>query len=308
MLDVGSVVECRNCGAQMALGGYARTATCPYCVLPSVVERPATRDRPRPHFALGFTLTREQARDCARRWTRSLGFFKPSALRRAALDDLTGIYLPAYLYSAATRSRWSARIGEDYYETETYTVTNSKGERETRTRTVRRTEHWNLSGDHVAFVSDVLVTASKALPNDELEGLEPFDLRALRRYEPALVSGWVAEDPSLSREECFELARDEAMRKVGAALVGFMPGDSADGLTHETTFERESVDLVLVPVWVLAVRYDPDTPPLRLTVNGQTGQVFGHVPNDWRRVAVVVLLALLVAGALVAYAQGTGAG
>ncbi len=302
-----SAVECRNCGAQMELAGLARTSTCPYCALPSVVERPPTRDRPRPRFAIGFVVTRDQARDAARQWARSLGFFTPSSLRHAALDDLHGIYLPAYLYSAAARSRWSAQIGEDYTETETYTVTNAKGERETRTRTVVRTEYWTLGGDHVTFVSDVLVTASKAMPNDELEGIEPFDLRLLRRYDPAIVSGWIAEDPSLTAEQCFKLARDEAVVRVGNALTGFMPGDRYHGLTYNTSFERESIDLALVPVWVLAVRYAPDKPPLRVSVNGQTGRVFGHAPTDWRRVAVVVAIALLIVGIVVYVQTGGGA-
>lgn len=298
-----SAVECRNCGALMELDSHARTSTCPYCALPSVVERPATRNRPRPRFALGFVVTRDRARDHARDWARSLGFFKPSALRNAALDDLRGVYLPAYLYSAAARSRWSAQIGENYTEIETYTVTNARGERETRTRTVTRTEYWTLRGNHVTFVSDVLVTASKAMPNDELEHIEPFDLRLLRRYEPALVSGWIAEDPSLTPAQCFELARDEAVTRVGAALADFMPGDSYQGLRYETSFEQESIDLALVPVWVLAVRYAPDKPPLRVSVNGQTGRVFGHAPTDWGRVTAVALLVLLLVLAAFAYSQ-----
>ena len=301
-------VECRNCGASMELAASASTAVCPYCALPSVIERPATLDRPRPAYALGFVLSREVARDRVQQWVRSLGFFKPTRLRRASVDDLRAVYLPAYLYSAVARTRFAASIGEDYTETETYTVTNDKGETETRTREVTRTEYRPLEGDHATFVADVLVTASKAIDNDELEAAEPFDLRLLRRYEPGLVAGWTAEDPSLTQQQCMALAREEATTKVGASLHAFMPGDSHTGLVHQTALDRESLDLVLVPVWVLALRYAPNAPPLRLLVNGQTGKVAGRAPTDWVRVAIAVIVVLAIVAGIVALATSLSPG
>ena len=202
--------------------------------------------------------------------------------------------------SVAGDSRYSALIGEDYTETETYTTTNAQGKTETRTRTVTRTEHRPLHGEHAAYVADVLVTASRALGNAELEAVEPFDLRAIRRYDPSLVVGWIAEDPSMTAAECYELARREAVEKVGASLHGFMPGDSHRDLVHQTWLEQESLDLVLVPVWVLALRYREDRGLLRVLVNGQTGRVAGAVPWSRLRIALAVAAALLVVAAVVA--------
>ena len=220
-------------------------------------------------------------------------------MRRAKVEDLRGVYLPAYLYSAVARSHFRAAIGEDYTETETYTATNAQGKTETRTRTVTRTEHRPLAGEHAAYVADVVVTASRALGNAELAAVEPFDLRALRRYDPALVVGWIAEDPSMNAAECFELARREAVEKVGASLHGFMPGDSHRDLVHQTWLEQESLELVLVPVWVLALRYRDDRGLLRVLVNGQTGRVAGVVPWSRPRVALAVVAVLLVLAAVV---------
>ena len=145
---------------------------------------------------------------------------------------------------------------------------------------------------------DVLVTASRAVPNDELEALEPFDLRLLARYQPALVAGWVSEEPSLSRVRCLELARGEALGRVGQRLRDFMPGDSHRSLRHDTRLEEETLELCLVPVWVLAARYAPDAPALRVMMNGQTGRVYGQVPLSWVKVALTVL-GVLALGALI---------
>ena len=87
---------------------------------------------------------------------------------------------------------------------------------------------------------------------------------------------------------------------MGASLHGFMPGDSHRDLVHQTWLEQESLELVLVPVWVLALRYREDRGLLRVLVNGQTGRVAGAVPWSRLRIALAVAAALLVVAAVVA--------
>ena len=119
-----------------------------------------------------------------------------------------------------------------------------------------------------------------------------FDLRALRRYSPKIISGWMCEDPSMAVAECAALARQEALAEIGARLGPFMPGDHHSDLRYQTTLEQENAVLTLVPVWVLAVRYRPDKPAVRLLVNGQSGAVFGRRPLSWLKVTIMVLLVL----------------
>lgn len=296
----GAILEirCDACGAELSVEAHLRTARCPYCDSTSVVERPPTADRPDPAFALGFVLDREAAVERVRGWLSSRHLFASSGLRNAALEKTSGVYLPAYLYGAVADTSYSAHIGENYTVTETYTTTDSKGNTRVRTRTRIETEWRDLAGQHLEYVLDVLVTASRGVPNEELEVVEPFDLRALRRYEPAMLAGWVAEEPSLTRDECHRLAHDEAVEGVGARLDDFMPGDSHRDLRYTTTLTDEVTDLVLLPVWVLAARYRPDKPPVRLLVNGQTGEVGGAVPISRLKVGLAVGFVLL-AGLLV---------
>jgi hypothetical protein len=300
---VRGVLACQQCGAALAATGSRRTATCPYCASPSVIERPAAPDRPDPTFVVTFAGGDDLPRRALGDWVRAQSVFADSALRRARVEDLQGIYLPAYLYSAVARSRYSAQIGEDYLETETYTETDAEGKTVTKTRTVTRTEYRPLDGEHLGYVTDVVVTASAGLPNPELEAVEPFDLRQIRRYDPALISGWIAEEPSRSRDECLRLARQEATAREGARLRAFMPGDSHRSLEYQTTVTWETLDPILVPVYVLAVRYRPDQPPLRVVVNGQTGAATGKAPLSGWKILVAVLLGV---AAVVAIALGVG--
>jgi hypothetical protein len=299
-------LRCQSCGAELVVAAELRTAVCPYCAAPSVVERPASLDRPAPTFTLGFALTHPAAGERVKHWLRTRNPWSHSGLKRASLQDVRGVYVPAYLYSALAVSRYSASIGENYTETETYTTTEN-GKTVTRTRTVTKTEWRPLRGEHAEYVPDVLVTASRGLSNVELERLEPFDLRVLARYEPALVAGWVAEEPSLSRDECLKLAREEALARVGRRLEAFMPGDSHRDVRHDTRLETESLDVCLVPVWVLAARYAPEKPPLRVVVNGQSGEVYGKVPLSWVKV-VLTVVGVAALGVLLYMLLGGGGG
>ena len=286
-----TVLACQQCGAAIAVAGH-RTASCPYCASPSVVERPASPDRPNPTFVLTFAAGDELPKRALGDWVRRQSIFADSALRRARVEDLQGVYVPGYLYSAVARSAYRAEIGEDYTETETYTETDSEGKTVTKTRTVTKTEWRSLTGQHCGYITDVVVTASAGLPNTELEAVEPYDLRQLRRYDPALISGWIAEEPSRGRDDCLELARREAVGREGERLGAFMPGDSYRDLHYKTTVEWETLDPVLVPIWVLAVRYRDDAPPLRIVVNGQTGEAAGKAPLSWWKIAIAVALGL----------------
>jgi hypothetical protein len=290
-------LSCQSCGAQLVVADTLRTATCPYCAAPSVVERPPTPDRPLPTFALGFVQTPERARELARKNLLRRSFWAPSSVRRASVAELRGIYVPAWLYSARTESDFSATIGENYLETETYTTTEN-GKTVTRTRQVTRTEWRPLQGRHSEYIPDVLVTASSGLPNEELEHIKPFDLRALRRYDDALVAGWISEEPSLPQEQCLEQARAEVRSQLSQRLAAFMPGDSHRGLEYSTQFHQEALVVCVLPVWVLALSHNPKSPPLRFLVNGQTGKVYGRVPVSWVKVMIAVLLALLAVGGL----------
>ncbi|XXU02006.1 hypothetical protein WMF20_20145 [Sorangium sp. So ce834] len=290
-------LECETCGASLRVEADQRTAVCPFCASPSVVERPPSNDRPSPHFVLGFSMARESAQGAVTAWLGKRSLFVQSSVKKGTIDAIRGVYTPAYLYSAMAQTRYAAQIGENYQETETYTTTDDKGNTVTRTRVVTRTEHRHLEGQHATYVMDVLVVASRAVQNAELEAIEPFDLRTMRRYTPAVLSGWVAEEPTMTQAECYALARREALEKVGRDLPGFMPGDSHHGLTHETRLDQETLELIYVPLWVLAIRHDPRKPPFRVLINGQTGAIHGKAPLSWVKIALAVLLAILLLAA-----------
>lgn len=279
-------LQCESCGARISVEKGHFTSRCLFCDAPAVISRATLHDRQRPLFALGFTVERETAAKAVKHWIARQKM-APIGLKSAAAERVTGVYLPAYLYSATAESDYHASIAENY---ERIAIKGKAGDGVT-IGSQEETEYRDLNGRRVAYIADVLVSASRNVTNEELAAIEPFDLGNLRRYTPSLVAGWVAEEPSLSRDECFRFARAEADAAIPGALHQFMPGDGVRSLRHATQFVEESLDAVLVPVWIFAIRYHPRKPPIRIVVNGQTGKVVGSVPFSWGKAAV--LLAIL---------------
>lgn len=214
------------------------------------------------------------------------------------------MYVPAWLYSAMAEARYAARIGEQYTVRRTRTVMRN-GRMTTQTYTTTETEWRDLAGAYLSYVADVLVTASRGLGNEELTALEPFDLRALTRYAPGMVAGFIAEDVTLDPQLSHRHAYHETTQHVHARLASFMPGDKHDGLRFETRVDQEAADVVLLPIWVLALRHSPEEPPLRVLVNGQTGKIVGTKPIAWWKVALAVSIGLaLIAVVILLIVEG----
>ncbi|HET6613425.1 MAG TPA: hypothetical protein VFG83_15615 [Kofleriaceae bacterium] len=286
-------VTCSECGASITVDVTLRSATCPYCASPQIVEQPAAPG-PEPLFVLPFTVVRETAELTARRWLKGRSMWAPSGLAKALIAKPQGIYVPAYLYNAIAYSTYSARIGEEYLDTETYT--DSEGNH--HTRTVTRTEWHSLTGRRAEYAADIVVTASRGLPNDELQAIEPFNFGLLRRYDPALVSGWVTEAPSFAPHECVSTAGREATERIANSLAGFLPGDKHSDGQVSSQLAEAAAELLLAPVWVMSARYAKDKPPVRILVNGQTGKVAGHAPISWLKVTLTILLLAAFLGAM----------
>lgn len=276
-------VECQGCGARLVVPLGRRTVSCVYCRSASVLDRPHDPRRPAPRFAVPFVISDATARQMVEGFQARLGPFREPAVAEAPIVA-EPVYLPAYLYTALVRARYSAQIGEDYFA----------GGKRTR----KRTEYRTLHGDYATYVREVVVTASRGLENTELGRIEPYELDALHRYTPALIAGWAAEEPTLEHNQSLDLARAEAKGQVRRWLADFMPGDRHTDLSFEPTFERESLDLVLVPVWIVTLSFSETKPPVRLLINGQSGKLDGRAPWSWLRLGIALALALLLVACL----------
>lgn len=297
--------RCESCGAQVSIHFDRRSYTCPFCDSNYVVELPPeTTGRQAPEFVIGFAVTRENAMERFRQWLGENSWFRPGDLKSAEIEGkLAGVYLPFWSFSMLASSRWEASIGEHWYRTETYT-TRENGKTVTKTRRVRETEWWPLSGRHHQYYSMYLVSGSKSLEQNEADRIQPMHLAALKRYDPRWLAGWMNEEYTLHRDEALAICQEEFTRREQQNTAAFLPGDTHRSLRVETQFSQVQSDLILLPAYVASYRYRGKL--YRFLLNGQTGKAAGSKPVSGWKVAAAVLAALAAIGGVAILAALAG--
>lgn len=286
-------LRCENCSSEIRVDPDQRSYSCPFCESTVVVEfSPDLTSKQRPEFVIGFALNPTEAEGKFRQWLAKGAWYRPKDLRTVAIaEKLRGVYIPFWSFSMLAESDWQADIGEYWYRTETYTTRDSNGKTVTRTRRVRETEWWPCRGRHHRYHSGYLVSGSTGLPQQYADRIMPFQLPALKRYEPFYLAGWLSEEYSVSRDDALGRCQQEFYRREQQHVAAFVPGDTHRRLSLQTSFSAIQSDLCLLPVYLLTYTYRQKN--YRFYINGQTGKIAGDKPVSWSRVGRWVLLVVV---------------
>jgi DNA-directed RNA polymerase subunit RPC12/RpoP len=285
-------VECGECGATVSLAAAERATRCTYCASPTVVSKPPDPDLLQPESLIPFTISQPKATGGFDAWLGGLWFRPGDLARMARVEGVHGIYLPYWTFDAELESHWEAERGEHYYETEEYTE-EVDGETVSRTRQVQQTRWYPARGRRSDAHDDVLVCASRGVREDLAGQLCTFDTKRLVPYSPGYLHGWRAEAYALDLEGAWSSAKATIEQAQEQRCIGDIGGDTHRSLAARHTFRNETFKHILLPLFVLAYRYNGR--PYQVLVNGQTGEVVGKAPlSVWKVMALVIPLNLLV--------------
>jgi DNA-directed RNA polymerase subunit RPC12/RpoP len=285
-------VRCETCGAETSLAPNVTAGRCPFCGSSIVAQGKSTR-KIKPKSLLPFHVTREQAAASFQTWIGGLWFAPSELKRRAERAQIAGVYIPSWTYDANTQSDYTGERGDDYWDTETYTAFEN-GRSVTRTRQVRRTRWWPVSGSVANDFDDVLVLASRSLPAGYAEALEPWDLSALVPYRDEYLAGFVAESYQIELAQGFETAKGIMAGTIRSTIARDIGGDHQRIRSVDTRYFDVTFKHALLPVWISAYRFGPRT--FRFLVNARTGEVQGERPYSTWKIVFAVLAALVVLG------------
>ncbi|HTV19793.1 MAG TPA: TFIIB-type zinc ribbon-containing protein [Polyangiaceae bacterium] len=285
-------VACEQCGAVVNYAESETARRCDFCGSPQVVAREQNQQPIRPESVLPFQIDRAAAATRFSSWLGGL-WLRPSNLKKlASVSEMTGMYVPYWVFDASVHSDWTALAGYYYYVEETYTTTDDRGRSVQRRRRVQKVRWQPAWGSRDDIYDDLLVCGSRGLPPDLTHELEPFDTKVLRRYDPSFLAGWRAEEYNLDLNAAWKLGVDRMTETQRARCSGDVPGDTQQALRVVNRFADEKFKHVLLPIWISVYRYKDK--PYRFLVNGQTGEVSGHAPWSIFKIGLLcVVLAVL---------------
>ncbi len=286
-------VRCEGCGAHVTLPPNVVSDRCAFCSSILVTKRTEKETQIAPMSILPFGIDAQQAFAQFRSWITKL-WFAPNELKRFAIqpETLKGVYVPYWTFDSNTDNFFAGQRGDNYVATESYTTTEN-GRTVSKTRSVTKIRWTPVSGEFQRFFDDVLVLASKSLPQKYTDRLEPWDLKNLTPFSEKFLSGFVTETYQVELNEGLELAkqtiesllREEVRRRIG--------GDHQRINTIKSTHSNITFKHILLPVWISAFRYRNKV--YRFLVNGRTGEVQGERPySTWKIVRLVLLILIII--------------
>jgi ribosomal protein S27E len=292
-------VKCKNCGGAQTLPQNLFASACVFCGTPITSKSYAAR-LIKPRSLVPFAITRLQAQEKWRAWLKGL-WMAPSALKKYAQSDggIKGLYVPYWTFDANTTTRYAGQRGDN--RTESYTTTNSNGERVTQTRVV--TDWTPVAGTVSFFHNDVLVSGSKTAFGTQSESkgenldhagalgraisgafatrLRTWDTKALVPYQEEYIAGFQAEAYSVDLKGAFTTGKRLIDDKVQALVRADIGGDQQRISSLDTQYSHLTFKHILLPMWVSAYLFKGKT--YRFVVNGQTGEVEGESPKSgWK--------------------------
>ena len=143
------------------------------------------------------------------------------------------------------------------------------------------------------------MSGSKSLAQKEADQIKPYQLPAIKRYEPYFLAGWLCEEYSIPHQDALGTCQEVFLQREHSNVSAFMPGDTHRNLEVNTWFSYIHSDLCLLPAYVWSYRYRDEL--YRFVVNGQTGRVTGQKPVSKTRITffVIFILILVAIGILV---------
>src|SRR5258708_5284891 len=245
-------VTCSGCGSVVALDPPEVAGRCSFCGTAIVAQTKAADPLIAPDGVMPVKLPKQNALTQLQQWLSSR-WFAPNALKRLARPEgINGVYLPFWNYYCHAESSYTGQRGEHYYVTETYTDRDSSGNTVERTREVQHTNWYPTSGRVAEDFNNVLIAATKAVPEQRLDKLQPWDLNALCQYEPAYLAGFGAQRYQIELAEGFEKAKQVMAKEIDSDVRSDIGGDGQMDFSINTTYSRIFFLPLLLPVCVAA--------------------------------------------------------
>ena len=276
-------VKCNSCGAASTLKPNVTADSCPFCDTPLVIASASTSSIIKPKYLLPFAIDSKKGMVAFKKWVSSL-WFAPNDLKKYAdnPDKLNGMYMPYWTYDSNTASNYSGMRG--IHRIETYTTTVN-GKSTTQTRTV--TDWYPCSGSVRNDFDDVLVLASKSLPESYANALEPWDLNNIADYNSKFLSGFRSEVYQVDLKTGFEKAKGRMEVEIRKTVNSDIGGNAQRIISLSTRYDNITFKHILLPVWISAFKYNSKT--YRFMINGRTGEVQGERPWSWIKITLLVV-------------------
>ncbi len=269
-----TVFTCPGCGGEIISTDTSAAEFCTFCGASTILHS-RLRNEKRPNYVIPFQKTKE---DCKKAYSDMMkrAIFAPDALKNPKnIDSFRGIYMPYWAFYITQQNSFSLS-GSHSHRRGDYIIT----------------DHFQLEGDIDAYYKGLSYDASSSFDDNISEKLAPFDVKGMKAFTPAFLSGFYADtadvDPLDYRIQAENFATENSVKRIyatpafaGKTITGSL-GPSALGTN------TKEVDSTMFPVWFMSYRNHDRV--AYATINGQTGKVVADLPVDPKKYLIGSLI------------------
>lgn len=275
-----NLYHCPTCGAEIVTDDTTAATSCYYCHNPVVLTGRLSGGY-LPQYVIPFAVEREKAVHTFLDWVRSKKFVPKNFFSPDQIARVSGVYFPYWMVDSDANATMDGRA--------------------TRVRVWRsgdteytETSHYNIMRQGDVRINDISRNALNK-PNRELiDGIIPFQMNGARPFQPAYLSGFMAEKRNIEAAEFQRDVEQEIFKATDSSLRGTVTGYST--VTASTRINRLQTNwkYTLLPAWVLTYGIH-DGKVNYYALNGQTGKVRGVLPVS---IGKLLLVSGLIAAAV----------
>lgn len=259
------IYVCTACGGELMVNDVEASTFCSYCGQPTVVFSRVSKER-KPKFIIPFKITKNQAMEIFNRRVAESKFLPDEAIHIQP-DKVRGIYVPYYIHDIYFRTRREFFKGQKVY--------------------VREAD---------CLFQDLYLEVSSKIDDMTSQFLEPFDLKELKPFEPAYLSGFYADKYDVEYGYNTDRLVNTIDQLVYKEIRKSVKDEKFDHRKHNEHYEVKRNDYAFFPIWFITFRYQNE--PFTLMINGQTGKIVGSLPIDKKKVIKQLVLITSIAGFL----------
>lgn len=266
-----TIFSCPQCGGEILSTDNAAAGFCSFCGASTILYSRISKEH-RPNYIIPFKKTKE---DCKQAYADLMkkAIFAPKEFKNPKnIDSFRGIYMPYWAFYITQQGN-VALHGKKSYRRGDYIIT----------------DHYALQGDIDAYYKGLSYDASSSFADNISEAIAPYDVKGMKAFTPAYLSGFYADTadvaPLAYQPEAEQLAFDESMKEITKipAFSGYTIDKAHNGNYNPSMLhtKTETADQAMFPVWFMSYRNGDRV--AYATVNGQTGKVVSDLPVDIKK-------------------------
>lgn len=270
-----TVFCCPQCGGEIISSDTSAAEFCSFCGASTILHSRLTKEK-RPNYIIPFQKTKDECKQAYHSMMKK-AFFAPDALKNPKyIDGFRGIYMPY----------WAFHLTQDGSFSLNGTKSRRKGD-------YIYTDHFTLTGEMDAYYKGLSYDASSSFDDHISEKIAPYDVKGMKKFTPAFLSGFYADTADVDPQAYEQDAKNIAISNSTNAIYREFNGVRLDSILSPEVLNTQvkEVDSAMFPVWFMSYRNAGRV--AYATINGQTGKVVADIPIDVRKYLTGSLLLAL---------------